>query len=73
MGDEPLFTPAVYADAMRKVGVRNVIISSDFGQQGRPMPTDALALFAGLMRREGFSEVELHTMMADNPARALGL
>lgn len=73
MGAEPLFTPAVYADAIRKVGIQNAIISSDFGQQGRPLPPDALALFAGMMRKQGFSEAELHTMMAVNPAKALGL
>lgn len=73
MGEEPLFTPAVYADAMRQVGVDNVIISTDFGQADRPLPPDALALFAGMMKQQGFSEAELHTMMAVNPAKALGL
>jgi hypothetical protein len=73
MGATPLFDPAIYAAAMRAVGVQNVIISSDFGQIGRPTPPDALALFAGMMRRQGFSAAELHQMMAVNPAQALGL
>ena len=73
MGPDPTFTPAVYADAMRQVGVDNVIISTDFGQQGRPLPPDALALFAGMMLKQGFTEQQLHTMMAVNPARVMGL
>jgi hypothetical protein len=73
MGPKPAFTLAAYADAMRKVGVDNVIISTDFGQQGRIIPTDGLAVFAGLMKKEGFTDRELHRMMAENPARLMGL
>jgi Family of unknown function (DUF6282) len=73
MGASPEMQPAAYADLMRKVGVENVIMGSDFGQPGRPMPPDGLALFAGLMRQQGFSERDLSRMMAENPARALGL
>lgn len=73
MGGPGEFAPDVYADAMRKVGVENVIISSDFGQLGRPLPPDALAIFAGMMQRQGFSEQDLHAMMAVNPAKVLGL
>jgi hypothetical protein len=73
MGPRPAFDSAVYADAMRKVGVDNVIISTDFGQQGRPLPPDGLAVFAGMMIKQGFSERELRRMMAENPAKALGL
>ena len=69
----PEFQPAAYADMIRKVGVDHVIMGSDFGQPGRPMPPDGLALFAGVMRKEGFSEQELYRMMAENPARAMGL
>jgi hypothetical protein len=63
----------VYADAIRKIGVDNAIISTDFGQQGRPLPPDALAVFAGMMKKQGFSEQELRTMMAVNPAKVMGL
>ena len=73
MGPKPAFTLAAYADAMRKVGIDSVIISTDFGQQGRIIPPDGLAVFAGLMKKEGFTDKELHRMMADNPARLLGL
>jgi hypothetical protein len=73
MGPTAQFKPDVYADAMRQVGVENVIISSDFGQVRRPSPPEGLAIFAGMMRREGFSVDELHRMMAVNPAKVLGL
>jgi hypothetical protein len=55
------------------VSVDNAIISTDFGQQGRPLPPDALAVFAGMMKKQGFSEQELRTMMAVNPAKVMGL
>jgi len=73
MGPRPAFTLAAYADAMRKVGIDSVVISTDFGQQGRIIPPDGLAVFAGLMKKEGFTDKELYLMMAENPARLLGL
>jgi hypothetical protein len=73
MGASPEIQPAAYAGMMRKVGVENVIMGSDFGQPGRPMPPDGLALYAGLMRRQGLTERDLYRMMAENPARAMGL
>ena len=73
MGPKPAFAPAAYADAIRKVGIDHVVMSTDFGQQGRPIPPDGLALFAGLMKKEGFTDQELRRMMAENPARLLGL
>jgi len=73
MGANPEFQPAVYAGMIRKAGVDHVIMGSDFGQPGRPLPPDGLALFAGLMRGQGFTEQELYRMMAENPARVMGL
>jgi hypothetical protein len=73
MGAKPAFEAAVYADAIRKIGVDHAIMSTDFGQQGRPLPPDALAVFAGMMKKQGFSEQELRTMMAVNPAKVMGL
>jgi hypothetical protein len=73
MGAKPLHAPAEYASMIRQIGIDNVIMASDFGQEGRPLPPDGFALYAGLMRKEGFTEQELHRMMAENPARALGL
>jgi hypothetical protein len=73
MGPNPLFQPAVYADAIRQVGVENVIVSSDLGQMGRILPPDGLAVFAGLLLKHGFTAAEVHAMLADNPARLLGL
>lgn len=73
MGQKPLHEPAAYAAMIRQVGVENVIMASNFGQEGRPLPPDGLALYAGMMRKQGFTEQELHRMMAENPARALGL
>jgi hypothetical protein len=62
-----------YAEAIRRVGPEHSIISSDFGQIGRPPHPDALAAAAKALRAHGFTERELDLMFKENPARLLGL
>jgi len=59
--------------AVKAVGPENVIISSDLGQQGNPVHTDGLILFIQAMKKAGFTESEIDTMMRRNPAKFLGL
>lgn len=73
LGAKPEKQPSDYAAMIRSAGVDHVIMGSDFGQADRPSPPDGLALYAGLMRKQGFTEEELHRMMAENPASAMGL
>ena len=62
-----------YAEAIRAVGAKSCILSSDMGQVGNPLHPDGLmAFFAGL-RKEGISQADIELMSRGNPARALGL
>jgi hypothetical protein len=69
----PNFTIAEAADAIRQVGVDSMIMATDMGQVGIPLPADGLAAFAAALRAQGFGDRDLDRMMKDNPARLLGL
>ena len=56
LGPRPEKQPTDYAEMIREVGVDHVIMGSDFGQPDRPLPPDGLALYASLMRKQGFTE-----------------
>ena len=62
-----------YADAIRKIGPQSVILSSDLGQKGNPLPTNGFAAFILALGAKGFTEQELDRMSKQNPARLLGL
>ncbi|HEV8318045.1 MAG TPA: DUF6282 family protein [Vicinamibacterales bacterium] len=62
-----------YADAIRKVGPQSIILSSDLGQKGNPLPTSGFAAFILALGAKGFTEQELDRMSKQNPARLLGL
>ena len=62
-----------FADAIRKVGPRFCILSSDLGQKNNALPVDGYAAFLQAMRARGFSEADVNAMSKDNPARLLGL
>jgi len=64
---------ADYAKAIRAVGVEHSILSSDMGQVGNPLHTDALVAFFKGLREQGFTQVEIEQMSRTNPARLLGL
>jgi hypothetical protein len=73
IGDRASFTADQYAAAIRELGPEHVILSSDGGQTGRPMPDDMIAMVAGQLRARGVTAAELHRMMVENPAALLGL
>jgi hypothetical protein len=60
-----------YARAMRAVGPKHCIASSDLGQAGNPLHPDGLTAFLEGLRREGFTTAELDLMTKTNPARLL--
>jgi len=62
-----------YADAIRKVGPRFCILSSDLGQKSNALPVDGYAAFLQAMRARGFSGHDVNVMSKDNPAKLLGL
>jgi Family of unknown function (DUF6282) len=62
-----------FADAIRKIGVQSVVLSSDLGQKANALPADGYAAFLLAMRERGFSEQDIAKMSKQNPARLLGL
>ncbi|HWL47247.1 MAG TPA: DUF6282 family protein [Sphingomonadaceae bacterium] len=73
IGGRATFTVEQYRDAIRAIGSKHIILSSDGGQVGRATPEGLLAMAAGRLHDMGISEADLRTMMVDNPARLLGL
>ena len=73
LGRKAAFTMAEVANAIRQVGSQSMVLSTDMGQVGIPLPPDGLAAFAVALRKEGISEREIDRMMKENPARLLGL
>jgi hypothetical protein len=57
---------------IRAVGPEAVVLSSDSGKNGFPRLADCLATFHALLEPH-FTDEELHTMFADNPAWLVGL
>ena len=73
VGRNPEFRIADYAKAIRAVGPRSCILSSDLGQPGNPLHPDGLAAFFDALRKEGLSQADIDLMSKTNPARVLGL
>jgi hypothetical protein len=67
------YTAADYAHAIREIGPKWCILSSDMGQKGNPTHPDAMAAFFVALRHEGISQADIELMSRTNPARALGL
>ena len=64
---------ADYAKAIRAIGVDHSILSSDMGQVGNPIHTDALLTYFKGLREQGFTQAEIEQMSRTNPARLIGL
>jgi len=62
-----------YMKAIREVGAKSCILSSDMGQPGNPLHPDALIAFFAALRKAGFTQSEIDLMSKTNPATALGL
>jgi hypothetical protein len=62
-----------YAKAIREIGPKSCILSSDMGQPGNPLHPDGLAAFFASLRQAGVSQADIDMMSKTNPARALGL
>ena len=67
------YSLADVAAVVRSVGARSIILSTDMGQVGIPLPPDGLAAFAEQLHAQGISDADLKLMIKDNPARLLGL
>ena len=61
------------AQAMKELGARSLVLSSDLGQSANMTHPDGLEVAIAAMKREGISDADIDTMMRKNPARLLGL
>jgi len=63
----------VLYEGIKSIGARYCIMSTDAGQWLNPVPVQQMGIYITDMLRLGLSANQIRTMVADNPARALGL
>ena len=61
------------AEAVKAVGARHFIISSDLGQPNNPLHPDGLMEIYKSFAQQGISLADIALMSKTNPALALGL
>jgi len=61
------------AQAVKEIGAKSPVISSDLGQTGNMVHPDGLEAAIGAMKQQGISDADIDIMMRKNPARLLGL
>jgi hypothetical protein len=61
------------AEAIRRLGAGNCILTSDGGQVDNPLPAEGLRIFARSLLDAGVQAEEIDIMIRRNPARLLGL
>jgi hypothetical protein len=60
-------------DWIRWVGPERSSLGSDLGQAGNPAPADSFRKICGRLLEAGMTEREVRMLVADNPARLLGV
>jgi hypothetical protein len=58
----------VVIEQIRAIGPERVVLTTDLGQAAGVFPDEGLALFAEKLLGNGFSEIDVRKMMAENPA-----
>ena len=58
---------AELAGAIRKIGIRRCIISSDTGQVANPCTAESMRIYVRLLLEEGFTPEEIKVMLHENP------
>jgi hypothetical protein len=59
--------------SIREVGPARCVLATDYGQLHSPAPVEGLRIFVQLCLEHGISEADIRMMVAENPARLLGL
>ena len=60
-------------EGIKGIGAKYCIMSTDSGQWLNPVPVQQMGIYINDMLRLGLSVKQIRTMVADNPAKALGL
>jgi predicted TIM-barrel fold metal-dependent hydrolase len=66
-------TQKTIADAIRTIGAKYTIMSTDSGQWLNPVPVQQMGIYIKDMLDLGISDEDVRMMVATNPARMLGL
>ena len=61
------------ATAVKEIGAKSLIISSDLGQSANMTHPDGIEAAIAAMKKENISDADIDVMMRKNPARLLGL
>ena len=61
------------AQAVKEIGAKSLVLSSDLGQTGNMTHPDGLETMIGQVKAAGVSDADIDLMMRKNPARLLGL
>lgn len=68
----PITREALF-EGISKIGADHCIMSTDSGQWLNPVPVQQMGIYIQDMLKFGLSERDIRTMVADNPARSLGI
>jgi hypothetical protein len=63
----------VLVDWIRTIGAERTTLGSDLGQENNPLPTESYRTICARLLDAGLTEPEVRMLVADNPARLLGL
>jgi hypothetical protein len=65
--------PIEFVRLVRDVGIERCVIASDYFRPSQPPPPEMFRFVLGTLYDAGFSAAEIHTAVAVNPARVLGI
>ena len=66
-------TPRQLAETIRKIGIANCIITTDFGQWQNPPPAEGMRMAIAALLDAGMTPDEVATLVKSNPAQLLGV
>jgi len=59
--------------SIRAIGPAHCALATDFGQLHHPVPPEGMRMFVQLLLEQGITPDDIRTMVAENPARLLGV
>jgi hypothetical protein len=73
IGPNKEFSFSDYVTAIRAIGAKSCILSSDLGQAANPLHPDGLVAYIAGLLKAGVSQADIDLMAKTNPARILGM
>jgi hypothetical protein len=66
-------TPQKIVEAVKAIGAKRCILSTDLGQNFNPAPAEGMRMMIGSLLMSGITEEEMELMVKTNPAKLLGI